>query len=195
VTRDSTAPTLAFDPEPPTTSSSLVVRIAGTTEPGAFVTVNGINVPAPGGAFATNVTLSVGANTVVVEAQDAVGNAAERRFTITVAAPGSSNLVLPIGLLVLGLALGALLAVLLLRSGRHVPFLPTRRPKEEKREEGTREPAATPDAATPEEGPAQATEATPDDPRVTKLQRAYADGRITEEVYQENLRKLKGSPP
>jgi WD40 repeat protein len=215
VTRDTAIPTLVFDSPPPTQTESLTVVIAGKTEPGAFVTVNGISVPAPGGAFGTNVTLAYGTNTVVVVARDAVGNVDEERFTINVVTPArTSPLLLPAGLLILGVVLGVLFAIVLPRYGVRVPFLPTRARKEETDEERPSEETEAAAAAVevPEEmpsGPEQ--QETPaegaigdehllrlrqaHEARVARLRKAYEEGRISKEVYEENLRKLEESAP
>jgi WD40 repeat protein len=186
--RDTSDPTMTFAPTPPSRTESRIVRIAGTTEPGAFVTVNGINVAAPGGAFETNVTLGYGTNTVVVVARDAVGNVDEQRFTIVVVAPvGTSPLLLPAGLAVVGIFLGVLLGFVLPRFGIRVPGLPTRKRKE------PIEDVDTPEGERAE--PTVAAEAPPaemrDVDRVTRLRSAYKEGRISKEAYEENLRKMR----
>jgi len=176
------------------------VRIAGATEPGAFVTVNGISVSAPGGAFETNVTLAYGTNTVVVIARDAVGNVVEYPFTVNVMAPaGASALLLPAGLAVFGIVLGALLGFVLPRYGIRIPLLPTRARKEPEAsaqasvaaEESGVQGAPPPEVATQEAAP----EGPVEDERVARLRKALEDGRISKDVYEENLRKLKGSSP
>jgi hypothetical protein len=210
VVRDTSDPTIAFSAEPPTQTESLLVRIAGTTEAGAFVTVNGISVSAPAGAFQMNVTLAYGANTVVVAARDAVGNAVEYRYTVNVVPPaGTSAFLLPAGLAVLGIAIGALLGIVLPRLGVRIPFLPTRGRKERPGEavESVVAEESVPEGATGEEVAAEETppegvqpsstvpEMPVEDERLARLRKAYEEGRISKEAYEENLRRLTGSRP
>lgn len=61
--------TITTPPEQLSTSSR-IVTITGTTEPGAALTINGhVLVPDASGAFTTDVVLLPGANTVAIEAR------------------------------------------------------------------------------------------------------------------------------
>jgi len=191
VMRDSTAPALTLTTQPPATVTAPDVTIAGLTDSDALVTVNGLYVPSPGGAFTTNLTLSPGPNTIIVESRDLAGNVAEKTLTVTYQAPTSGpSWVLPAGLFGAGAVIGIVLALALHRGGIRIPGL-SRRPggtddegtAEEEAEEPQSESAEPPAS---EDGPAEG-------PRETRLKSAYEDGRITKDVYEENLRKIRGS--
>lgn len=65
-------------------TNSPSVTVAGTTEPDASVTVDGLAVAVSGaGAFSTTRTLVEGANTIVVIATDAAGNSASETRSVT----------------------------------------------------------------------------------------------------------------
>ena len=189
VTRDTTAPALDATVRPGLRVTSSTVSVEGTTDAGALVSVNGIAVSAPGGAFRTNVTVSRGSNTIIVQAQDFVGNVAERRFTVTYEPESPVSLGVAVGVLGVGLLIGVVVAFLLVRAGVRIPFLPTRGrgPKEgEAAEDAPKEdaPGESPRTAEPEP--------TPEDPRIVRLRKAFEEGRISREVYEENLRRIEG---
>ncbi|MGH9390662.1 MAG: hypothetical protein ACRD1Z_13685, partial [Vicinamibacteria bacterium] len=135
-----------------------------------------------------------------------VGNLVEYRYNVNVVAPaGSSALLLPAGLVVLGIVLGALLGLVLPRYGIRIPFLPTRKREETVAGEGeagaTEEPAAeegevrepvAEDASSAEPSAEEVAATQVEDDRLVRLRKAYDDGRISKEAYEENLRKLKG---
>jgi hypothetical protein len=206
VTRDTTPPGLQVSLPPATAVTTGTVTVEGTTDAGAFVTVNGFLVPSPGGRFRVNVTLSPGANVLVVQTRDAIGNIAEQRFTVTYQTETGLSLPLVGIVLVVGALAGALIAVLLVRRGVRIPGLARGRPPEEGEapleeaeapeaepeaiEEGSEEaPAEEAPAEEAAEGPAEE----PEDPRVAKLRTAYEEGRISKEVYEQNLRRMRGS--
>lgn len=85
VTLDTHAPALAlFSPSTGLTSHASVV-VAGTTEPGATLTVDGTAASVDsGGAFSTTVTLSDGPHVISVVATDASGNEATVLVQVTV---------------------------------------------------------------------------------------------------------------
>ncbi len=64
-----------------TNNESLVVR--GATQRGAGVAVNGEPIPTQDGSFRTNVSLTEGENTIVVEATDALGNTSTEELNVT----------------------------------------------------------------------------------------------------------------
>jgi hypothetical protein len=208
VTRDTTPPALQVSLPPATTVTTGTVTVEGTTDAGAFVTVNGFLVPSPGGRFLVNVTLSPGANVLVVQTRDAIGNIAEQRFTVTYQTETGLSLPLVGIVLVVGALAGALIAVLLVRRGVRIPGLARGRPPEEGEASLEEAEAAGPPQAKSEaieevseeapaeealaeeaaEGPAEESE----DPRVAKLRTAYEEGRISKEVYEQNLRRIRG---
>jgi hypothetical protein len=191
---------------PATAVTTGTVTVEGTTDAGAFVTVNGFLVPSPGGRFRVNVTLSPGANVLVVQTRDAIGNIAEQRFTVTYQTETGLSLPLVGIVLVVGALAGALIAVLLVRRGVRIPGLARGRPPEEGEAppEEAEAPEAEPEAIEEisEEAPAEEAPAEeeaegpaeePEDPRVAKLRTAYVEGRISKEVYEQNLRRMRGS--
>ncbi|TLZ50947.1 MAG: hypothetical protein E6K18_06215 [Methanobacteriota archaeon] len=183
VTRDTTKPVLVLTTKPGATVATPIVTLAGTTEPGAFVTVNGVFVLSTVGTFTTNVTLSPGANTIVVQSRDFAGNLAEERLSVTYT-PAGGSLILPIGMGIGGVALGALLAVVLVRRGVRIPGL-SRGPAKSS--------GGDSEGSTSEPGTAAEPDAAADDPREARLRQALADGRITQEVYDQNLRRIRGN--
>ncbi len=69
-------------------TSSRVITIAGTTEPGALLTINGIAfIPDTSGAFTTDVVLLPGVNTIAIEARRRHGwtTRVERRIHVRAA--------------------------------------------------------------------------------------------------------------
>ena len=83
-TVDTTAPPLRVDsPVPGLVTAASSIEIAGTSEPGASVTVGGQAVPTNDlGRFATTVALSAGENAFEVTAADALGNMASTTVTV-----------------------------------------------------------------------------------------------------------------
>ena len=236
VTRDTTAPSLDVTASPGTTVTTGTVTIAGTTEPGAFVLVNGFIVPSPGGVFSTGVALSPGENLIVVQALDAMGNKAEERVTVTYEAPGGVGLAWIVGVLAVGAVAGVLLALLFVRGRARVPSREEEGPEEAPPEEAApvaaepveaaSEPEEPVEEAAPEEmleepveeaAPEEPSEGPPEvasleevseepapevveepvveaaeveDPRVARLRAALAEGRITPEVFEQNLQRI-----
>jgi len=82
---DVTPPTLALtSPSTVTTTNASMVNVAGTTEPGASVMVNGVQAyVSPTGTFSVDVALREGNNTITVSATDASGNAATKTVTVS----------------------------------------------------------------------------------------------------------------
>jgi parallel beta-helix repeat protein len=58
------------------------LKVEGTTEPGAMISVNGNSVNLTGTSFSYNLTLKEGKNTIWVDAFDAAGNKAEKVLTV-----------------------------------------------------------------------------------------------------------------
>jgi hypothetical protein len=89
VTRDSTAPMLALStPANGATLGDNVVRVSGTSEPGADLTVNGLRVVVgAAGAWSVDLGLAGGSNTITVDATDAAGNTATVSVTVTYVDP------------------------------------------------------------------------------------------------------------
>jgi hypothetical protein len=85
VIRDSTAPALAITgPEDNARFNTTSVTLSGTTEPGATVKVNGVDVLNDGGAFSTGLGLKQGTTIISVESWDALLNRASRTVTVFV---------------------------------------------------------------------------------------------------------------
>jgi len=191
VTSDTIAPDLSVVSTPGTVQTS-VLTVRGTAEAGAFVTVNGIlAVSAPGGAFSKDVALSRGRNVVVVQAVDIAGNVATRQLVVTYQADTGIGLGLAAGIAAAGAAIGLLVAFALSRAGVRIPLL-----SRKSREGGPNHEAPAEALSEPAEEAGPAEPATPEelagDPRAARLRAAYDEGIITKEVYEENLRRLKG---
>jgi len=85
VHRDSTAPAIDIaSPADDARFNTTGIVLTGTTEPGATVKVNGVAVRNEGGAFCASLSLGQGANTITVEAWDALLNHAGRTVTVFV---------------------------------------------------------------------------------------------------------------
>jgi hypothetical protein len=79
IVRDTIAPSLVLTaPENDTWTNARSVSVDGTTEPGANVRVQGIDVPAVDGTFHKVVTLTEGEITIMVSSTDRAGNRAMR---------------------------------------------------------------------------------------------------------------------
>lgn len=74
VSVDREAPAFAFDTLPPRLTAEPALRLAGATEPGAALTLNGRPVDLADGRFDVTVTLSPGENPIELVATDAAGN-------------------------------------------------------------------------------------------------------------------------
>jgi parallel beta-helix repeat protein len=111
VTRDSTAPTLAIATPDPYVRDSVYV-VSGTMTDGSTLFVNGKSATMTGDEFSKEVTLSYGANTIVVEGRDSAGNSAFTTISVSYLPEYGTNwaaIGLIVGMLVLGLLLGFLL--------------------------------------------------------------------------------------
>ena len=89
-TVDTTGPSLSLTSPAYEVTRNPNATVAGTTDPGATVTVNGVAVPVDGnGTFSTPLSLAEGANPIVVVATDPAGNSAriERSVTLDTIAP------------------------------------------------------------------------------------------------------------
>ncbi|MCK5253258.1 MAG: hypothetical protein KAQ96_09920, partial [Thermoplasmata archaeon] len=83
VTIDRTAPMLNIhEPVDGTIVSEADIMILGDYEPGAFITINGLERPGTSGTLSEAYTLSEGNNTIVVVATDIAGNAAMETRTV-----------------------------------------------------------------------------------------------------------------
>jgi len=98
-----------------TVESFVVVR--GTSEPGALVFVQGVPVVTAGGSFEALVRLSVGENSIDIRARDALGNENATTLSLSRGVLEPSP-VLDIALSILGLALLAVGAYMLVRTVR-----------------------------------------------------------------------------
>jgi hypothetical protein len=116
VTRDSTPPVLTMEALPAETSTA-TITVEGSVETGiAFVTVNGAPVPVSGGLYSADVTLSLGANVIFVEATDAAGNSVTVSGAVSFVPTGVTTAsiglillpVLAIIALLIGLAIGGM---------------------------------------------------------------------------------------
>jgi hypothetical protein len=74
VTIDRDPPNIAFDEIMPRLTAEATLRIAGRTEPGASLTLNGREIAHSDGHFDETVTLATGDNSIELIATDAVGN-------------------------------------------------------------------------------------------------------------------------
>ena len=74
---DSTPPTLQVARLPEYTDDDIVTVQGSVNDPDALVTVNGVEVTLSGLTFAYQITLTLGENTITVEARDILGNEAE----------------------------------------------------------------------------------------------------------------------
>jgi hypothetical protein len=83
---DSAAPSLEIvEPLEGFRTQDKTVVVVGITEPGAYVTVNGVPVTVDAfGKFSTSVTVNEGKNTITIKSSDAAGNSAPDK-TIQVA--------------------------------------------------------------------------------------------------------------
>jgi hypothetical protein len=77
IERDSTPPTLQVARLPEFTNDDIVTVQGSVNNPDALVTVNGVEVTLSGLTFAYQITLTLGENTITVEARDVLGNEAE----------------------------------------------------------------------------------------------------------------------
>ena len=189
VVRDTVAPTLSASVREGATVYQERATVAGATEAGAFVTVNGISVAVTDGSFEATVVLSPGRNRIVVQAFDSAGNFATQSLEVTYQPETGVSSALAAGLVVAGVLLGALIAFFLVRAGVRIPGLTRRPPEEAAPPEGPVEPESTMEEPAAEAPPTEVAE----DPRVARLRSAYEQGRITKDVYEENLRRLKGT--
>ncbi len=83
-TRDTTPPALSVaSPQDRAVTKEQTLTVQGTVEVGASVSVNGVAVPATGGQFAASVSLTEGANLLMIVATDAAENRAEVLRIIT----------------------------------------------------------------------------------------------------------------
>jgi len=81
---DTVPPSLAVDPAEGALTPMAIYPLAGSTEPGASVTVNGVLVTVgPDGRFRTNLSLRLGQNTIHLISCDAAGNTASLDRNIT----------------------------------------------------------------------------------------------------------------
>lgn len=85
VIADTTPPFLALGrPQNGARLTEAVIEVAGETEPGAALTLNGSAVPVSAtGGFMQPVTLAEGVNTITLQAADAVGNVTQRMLEVT----------------------------------------------------------------------------------------------------------------
>ncbi len=129
-------PTIAVNPALPSGTEETFLRIAGTTQPNATVSINGFSIlVGPDGSFSRTVLLSEGLNTIEIGVTDEYGNVANATYVVKMVphVPGPRS---PPGSLVLELL--ALTAVVLVLEG---VLLKWRRARREAAE------AADPDAS------------------------------------------------
>jgi hypothetical protein len=158
--RDTTAPPLAFSsPVNGAAIEESFVQVAGVTEPGTTLVVNGGPVSVgPTGGFSLRVDLLPGANPVKASATDAMGNTRNATLTIARAEPtgnvdNSAGGLPAIPLLILGLVGGAVAGFVL--GNRRAPPPDTTAPKARREEEPApyKAPYEAPSAAPPTRGP------------------------------------------
>ena len=201
VTRDSIAPALQLDAVPSTTTSP-VVNITGSAEPGVLVFVNGFVVrQAADGTFHREVPLSGGSNVIVIRVEDAAGNSAERTLSIAyVARSGGSSAgawaaIAVVIAIVAGLGIAFLFGRVFIPGSREVSEAPPLEAQEIQPEavEPATEVFETP--APPPPTPLVAPAAPTVDEKISKIEGAYAAGKITRDVYERNLAALGREPP
>lgn len=215
VTRDTTSPTLTLEDVPDrVTAGSITVE--GQAEVGSTVTINGRFLQTEAdGSFSEDVPLSWGANIIIVEAKDPAGNV--QRTTELVSREGTPSM-LPWAaafvLLIVGLIVGYLVSMFMgpreyeeeldeleeeledLKEEEEELERELEEEVEELEEEIEKEEPLE-ELEPPEPEPEPEPEAEPpepeaEDPRLERLKKAYEDGRISKEVFEENLRKITG---
>ncbi|MFQ5909800.1 MAG: hypothetical protein ACE5IJ_03660, partial [Thermoplasmata archaeon] len=209
VRRDTTPPSLTLDSVPERVTSS-TLKVTGVAEVGSTVTMNGRFLQLESdGSFSEDVTLSWGPNIIIVESTDQAGNV-QRVMRVVSYEGGPSFLpwIVAAVLLIVGLVVGYL-------------FGPRMRPEEEEEEleeeieeeleelaeleeelEEVEVPEEPLEEVEVEEEPLEELEPTEEaveeppleeDPRLERLRKAYEEGKISKEVYEENLRKIRGA--
>ena len=113
---DTEAPTLILAaPTTGATSTASFVDVAGRTEPGSQVVVNGLPVAvASNGSFSIRIGLVEGMNTIVATARDAAGNVATASATVTYVNPLVNDIAFLRGVAIASSSGVVVLAVLLL---------------------------------------------------------------------------------
>jgi len=210
VIRDTTPPALTLEPVPETTTSN-TVRIEGVAEAGSTVTINGRFLQTEtDGSFSEDVTLSWGPNVIIVESTDSAGNVQKAMRVVSYGpAPSLLPWMVAVLLLVVGLVFGYFFSTRMRPEEEFEEELgeleeigeeleEMEEPPEEDIEEAekieVREEEPLEELEPPEEEPPETAEPEPveEDPRLEKLRKAYEEGRISKEVYEENLRKITG---
>ncbi|UCD91909.1 MAG: S8 family serine peptidase [Methanobacteriota archaeon] len=195
ITMDTIAPGLDLEDVPSSTDKGTVL-IRGTAELGSLVTVNGKFVHVDGtGSFEEEIALIEGANLIIVEAVDSAGNLRSSRLVVQMSVPE----VLPYALIGVGLIVGLVIGVIVGMSLRG------RREEELEEEEFLEEEEEIPEEVVeeeeeiseelPEEEPEEPEppkEEPPEDERLTRLRKAYEEGKITKELYELNVKKILG---
>jgi hypothetical protein len=183
ITRDTVAPTLTIA-ELPTTTEEGSVNIQGSVDPGSIVTVNGKFVSVGSdGSFQEEVTLSEGANLIIVETMDSAGNSRTSRLVVEMVVPDNTPWMLAIMGILVALMVGLLVGATLGPKGGEETEI------EELFEEGIPE-----EVTEEEEERLQEEEASEEDERMVKLKKAYEDGYLSKELYEVNLKKLQETP-
>jgi hypothetical protein len=163
ITRDSDAPTISvMAPLPDAEIGENSVRITGKTEGGATVRILGLAVTASSnGDFQLTVPLVEGANTLTIEAEDAIGNLASTTLTVSYEAPpppptAGSGSGLEIPLLGAGIAVGAAIGAALSLRRRGPPpatEVTSSSARSEAADEGPQSPPAAAKGQGPQRGP------------------------------------------
>lgn len=188
ITLDTVAPGLVIEELPSTTEES-TITIHGTAEPSNIVTVNGKFVSvASDGSFQEEVSLSEGANLIVVETTDSAGNSRASRLVVEMAIPDYTPwMFVIIGVIVammVGLLVGAVLKPGVTEDMEVDELFEDGIPEEVTEEEEER---LQEEEALEEEPPAPEDE----DPKVAMLRKAYSEGKLSKELYEINLKKLQ----
>jgi len=140
------------------TSTSETVKIEGTAEKGAVVTINDMAIPVDAnGAFSIKYTLKEGKNTLNVKSVDPAGNPATQTLTVTYNDEKQYSMMMLLGLGILLMIIGLVLGLVV---GRAMAK-PKAPPPEQMETEAAPEKAFTPEEEVPEEKPAPKVEPEP----------------------------------
>ena len=200
VVRDTEAPSLVIDDLPEVVTEG-IVTVSGRTSTGVRVKINGFEATINAdGTFSEQVQLSYGMNYIVVRVTDDADNVNEMRAGIYYASSFAPEAGGPGGYLnmspgvwaaiavLLGLVIALVLSILFKPKGGTKGELEEGEAAGSKAEEKPKEEEVPEKATLPEAEPVKPAE----DPREAALRKALEDGKISKEVYEKNLARIKG---
>jgi WD40 repeat protein len=207
ITRDTVAPSIDLESLPSRTEQG-AITIRGTTDVGSIVTVNGKIVSVDSlGDFEESIILVPGANQIVVESVDSAGNARSSRLVIEMTIPDYMPYMFVVVGIVIGLIVGLFVGTRFAPKGEEEELEEEELLEEEVPEEIAEEeiPEKMPEeeelAPLPEEEPSppeekpEEPEVPPEEPvedeKITRLKKAYEEGKLSKELYELNLKKLQ----